>query len=203
MTRSASEGWIGQWSPGIGDPTVAGWVTVAAYVAAAVACWCARNTARKECARGADHTSSRFWAAASIGLAALGVNKQLDLQTAITELGRLLARAQGWYEHRRWVQLAFIAAVLVVVAAACRWLFRVAREDLSRLWLAMFGSAALCAFVAIRATSFHHVDVCLWFNLFCGLRMNVLLELGGICCVGVAALRFGPARVPERLSGEE
>ena len=67
----------------------------------------------------------------------------------------------------------------------------------------MVGAAALFGFVAIRATSFHHVDVCLWFHLFCGLRVNVLLELGGIFCVGVAALRFGPAQVPEPLGGEE
>ncbi|MEC8652581.1 MAG: hypothetical protein VXY92_08465 [Planctomycetota bacterium] len=203
MPLLALDGWIGQWSPGIGDPTVAGWVTVAAYFAAAATCWCARSQARRERAQGAGHASSRFWAAASVGLAARGLNKQLDLQTALTELGRVLAREQGWYEHRRVVQLAFILIVLSVVAVACRWLFRAAREDLSRLWLAMVGAAALCGFVAIRATSFHHVDVCLWVDLFCGLRMNVLLELSGIFCVGVSALRFGPAQVAESREGRE
>jgi hypothetical protein len=33
------DGWIGSWSPGIGDPTVAGWITVFAYFAASLLCW--------------------------------------------------------------------------------------------------------------------------------------------------------------------
>jgi hypothetical protein len=48
-------------------------------------------------------------------LFALGINKQLDLQTALTELGRVLALSQGWYEQRQVVQFWFIAAL----AATC------------------------------------------------------------------------------------
>ena len=32
------DGWIGSWSPGIGDPNVMGWVTVVAYAAAGWQC---------------------------------------------------------------------------------------------------------------------------------------------------------------------
>ena len=42
---------------------------------------------------------------------ALGVNKQLDLQTLFTQLARDLAMAQGWYEERRRYQVAFIIAI--------------------------------------------------------------------------------------------
>lgn len=186
----ASEGWIGQWSPGIGDPSFAGWLTVVAYVVATVVCWRARRIALEERARSPEHSSVRFWSVLAVGLGLLGVNKQLDLQTALTECGRILAREQGWYDHRRWVQMAFIVLVLLIVAFACRWLLRAAAADLSRLWLAVVGAAVLGAFVAVRASSFHHVDACIWFDLLFGLRVNVVLELGGICCIGAAALRF-------------
>lgn len=185
-----SEGWIGQWSPGIGDPSFTGWLTVAAYVVAAVVCWRARRVAKAERAPAPGHTAVRFWSVLAVGLGLLGVNKQLDLQTAVTEIGRMLARAQGWYDHRRWVQLAFIGLVVLIVAFACRWLLRAAAGDFSRLWLAVVGAAVLGAFVAVRASSFHHVDACIWFDLLFGLRVNAVVELGGICCIGTAALRF-------------
>jgi hypothetical protein len=38
----------------------------------------------------------------------LGINKQLDLQTALTEFGRVLADNQGWYDKRQVVQVWFI-----------------------------------------------------------------------------------------------
>jgi hypothetical protein len=47
----------------------------------------------------------------AIGLGALGVNKQLDLQSALTELGRILATDGGWYDSRHRVQRVFILAV--------------------------------------------------------------------------------------------
>src|SRR5882672_1117833 len=38
VQSSTGDGWIGDWSPGIGDPTVMGWLTVAAYFAASWLC---------------------------------------------------------------------------------------------------------------------------------------------------------------------
>src|SRR6476659_1098397 len=48
----------------------------------------------------------RAWLAISVLFLFLGVNKQLDLQTALTEAGRYLAHYKGWYEQRQVVQLA-------------------------------------------------------------------------------------------------
>ena len=190
VLSSDGEGWIGRWSPGIGDPTPLGWFTVAAYLVAALLCLRARRVAREERAAGARHCSHMFWLVGVLGLFGLGVNKQLDLQTAFTEFGRILAREQGWYEDRRMVQLAFIAGVLTAALIGLGWLVRVSRKDARRLRLAIVGAAGLAAFVAIRASSFHHVDILLREQLF-GLRWNGWLELGGIACVAVAAGRFG------------
>jgi hypothetical protein len=44
----------------------------------------------------------------------------------------------------------------------------------------------LLTFIVVRAISFHHVDVFLKSGI-AGLRMNWLLELGGISLVGGAA----------------
>src|SRR5437868_6520558 len=95
-----------EWHPGIGDPPVVGWVTVAVYAAAAVMCGVAAVRA------GAERTRKRFFAVLAGVMAALGVNKQLDLQTWLTLTGKKLAVSEGWYGQRRSVQFAFIILLL-------------------------------------------------------------------------------------------
>src|SRR5262245_58016372 len=93
------------WSPGIGDPTVAGWLTVILYFVTSVSCWIlARELRSADIERCA-------WRSISILFFFLGINKQLNLQT---EAGRYLAYYQGWYEQRQLVQLAFIALIAVI-----------------------------------------------------------------------------------------
>ena len=94
------------WTPGIGDPSIRGWVTVVLYLACAFVCW---RTARKLSEQAPNRTEElRIWWCVSVLFTVLGINKQLDLQTALTELGRIIAQHQGWYAHRQTVQLAFI-----------------------------------------------------------------------------------------------
>src|SRR2546423_5657387 len=90
-----------RWRPGIGDPTFIGWVTVVAYFVAAYFCWRAsRNGLHGRKVRW-------FWTGLTALLVFLGFNKQLDLQTALTFIGKDFAKATGWYENRRVVQVFF------------------------------------------------------------------------------------------------
>ena len=74
------------WRPGIGDPTIGGWVTVVLYILACLSCWRTGGAVRfRERVVGQE---SHAWLATALLFALLGVNKQLDLQTALTEFGR-------------------------------------------------------------------------------------------------------------------
>lgn len=53
--------------------------------------------------------------------------------------------------------------------------------------LALVGLVVLLTFVAIRAASFHYVDALIG-KRYIGVRVNHLLELGGISIIAVAAL---------------
>ncbi|MEM9295979.1 MAG: hypothetical protein AAGA57_09270 [Planctomycetota bacterium] len=176
----AASGGEGGWRPTIGDPTVMGWATLAAYLATAVLCWKARAWAR-------DKTEAKFWIVAAAVMLLLGVNKQLDLQTLGGGWVRDWAKDAGWYEDRRKYQALFVAGVAGVGVAAVTLAAWVTFKRWKRLGLACLGLAATCAFVAIRAASFHKVDVMLGKTVG-PLKVNVILELGGIVLAGAGAL---------------
>lgn len=176
---------IGGWQPGIGDPTPMGWFTVAMYLVTAFACW---RVARRLRARGgATRSEVLVWGGIALMFLALGINKQLDLQSALTEIGRVIAHKQGWYDRRGSVQFYFIegvAAVCLLVAAA---LLVMIRRGPAGTWLAALGTIFVLAFVTIRAASFHHFDRFIGRTIL-GLRWNWILEIGGILIVLVASI---------------
>ena len=172
----------GAWHPGIGDPTSMGWITVAGYALAAWSCW----RAGRAQARTKPDSSRHFWWLLTLGLVALGVNKQLDLQTWLTETGRQLARAQGWYGQRHAAQIGLIFAVAAAGVAGALTMFRLAWPMSKGRSCAGVGLAFLLAFVLMRASSFHHVDAFLASTAF-GLRWNWILELSGMGAVTAGA----------------
>lgn len=179
----------------IGDPSWTGWITVAAYACGASVAWLAWRECRAEAIRlgpvqadAARHERllAHFWMLVGVALLILGLNKQLDLQSLLTELARDAAHVQGWYEDRRRYQFAFVVAIAgagVVGVAAMAW---VLRRVLDRVWIAVVGLGWMTSFVVIRAASFHHVD-----TLLRGLTPagNAVLELSGIAMIAAGAGR--------------
>lgn len=185
-----------RWRPVIGDPSVMGWLTVAAYfVAAALAI----RVVLKLAADGeGDRAEFVFWAATGAALVCLGFNKQMDLQSLLTALGRCVAQIDGWYEERRGVQEDFIFGIIGVAAVVFCGFALALRRTLRRNGVAFMGMGLIATFVLVRAVGFHHVDALLGMRL-AGWRLNWILELGGIVVVIVGAL----IRMPfGRASGE-
>src|SRR3954464_9311371 len=110
-----------RWRPGIGDPTFIGWFTVIAYFFAAYLC-------RRAAGEGLNRRKVRwFWNGLTVLLILLGINKQLDLQTELTFIGRDFAKATGWYEDRRIVQAIFIVFIGfsgMIATSALFWIYR-------------------------------------------------------------------------------
>jgi hypothetical protein len=167
------------WTARIGDPTIGGWVTVVLYLLAAGSCWI---SAQKLGLEDVGSNERRAWWAISVLFLALGINKQLDLQTALTEAGRVLAHYQGWFEQRQFVQLAFIALVAIICLIAAITLLLWTRSAPIPTRLALIGTTIVLGFVLIRAASFHHVDRFIGQKIL-GLRWNWILEMSGISLV--------------------
>ena len=111
-----------QWEPTIGDPTFMGWFTVAAYFVAAVVCGAAARTLRTRLPEAERRRQPAVWWAVFVLMAALGVNKQLDLQSWFTAVGRAVAHEQGWFDRRAAVQRDVMIAFLIVSVALVAWI---------------------------------------------------------------------------------
>ena len=110
------------------------------------------------------------------------------LQSLITVVGRRLAHEQGWYERRHVFQVWFIEGLTAfagIATVSTGWLMR---KHLRRFWLALVGAGFIALFVVVRATSFHSVDLFLGSH-WLGIKMNWVLELSGIACIALCAMR--------------
>jgi hypothetical protein len=174
-----------RWSPVIGDPTFMGWVTVILYFVTALFVF-----SRIPPSVGRERV---FWISLSVLLIALGVNKQFDLQTLFTTIGRCAAKAEGWYSQRRHVQIAFIlmlAGGAMAIGASTLWFLR---RDLPRMSIALIGAFILVGFVVLRASSFHHMDLFINTRLI-GLRLNWIMEIGALAVI-IAGVRLQRPRL--------
>jgi hypothetical protein len=172
------------WQAGIGDPTFMGWFTVAAYLIAAGFCLAAARMSQP----GRILSERHFWCGLTVCLLLLAINKQLDLQTWFTLTAKHLAQQTGWYAERRLAQAIFIFLIAVAGLGLMLVLWAFARKTVRQYRLALSGTVFLGCFILIRAASFHHVDQMLGWQ-FGWLRMNHILECGGIFLIVLAAFR--------------
>ncbi|WP_024843043.1 hypothetical protein [Paracoccus pantotrophus] len=152
------------WRPQIGDPEITGWLTVLSYLICFVLAVMVLRRRPAGAARGLWLTTA-----------------------ALTAAGRCMARAQGWYDDRHLVQLAFIAGLVLGVAIALAWATNTLRGRMRRNGLALAGLALLCGFVLVRAVGFHHVDRLLSLD-FAKLGLNFWFENAGLVLIAINAL---------------
>lgn len=172
-----------RWRPVIGDPSPMGWFTVAAYAFAAFLAWRVWSQ---------NHQRNRAWFGVAALMAFLCLNKQMDLQSLVTDIGREISRLFDQYENRRVYQKIFIFAVLAIVALfgpLFAWKYR---RFVAAHKLLTAGLAFLLTFIVIRAISMHHVDAFLKTSRAGGVKMNWIFELTGIGLVALAAWRERP-----------
>ncbi len=190
------------WQPRFHDESLVEWLIVTCYFATAILCVRARRVTLigfgtshayadydRRCG---DRTKAylagaRFWSLLLGLFLLLGVNKQLDLQSSLTQMARAWSHDQGWYEHRRFVQLALVAIVATTGLAVVGSLLWFARRMFPRLILAFIGTIFLAVYLLTKASSYHHVDAFFQIRIM-GVRVYQPLELAGILCVASCAL---------------
>jgi hypothetical protein len=176
---------IGAWSPQIGDPSFWGWFTVYSYYATAIACLCATFYSNKV-QKKLDISFLAFFCIIGV----LGICKQFNLPSAITEICRMQAHAEGWIQQRRVVQ-----ALVMVSIGACgivAFMFLAKNIKLQFFHKHMLGKVAigyLLVFVFFRSVSLHQWENMLSSTVF-GLRVNWIGELAGIHAVFLSVVLY-------------
>lgn len=173
------------WQVSITYADAADWITVAAYVLAAILCTRAVGYGRLR----QKPREGMFWKLSAMLLLFLGINELLDLQTLLTMLGRAHAKAHGWYPEHRRIQYIFVAALAVgavILGVAALWW---ARRTHYAVRLAVAGLMFIGLFILLRAASFHHLDDILGRGAT-EFPLGSVQEIAGILIIAVAALLY-------------
>lgn len=157
----------------LNDHSFFGWMTVLLYFIASI------RTGYKTKLTIKNKENCYFWLSLTVLLIFLGFNKQLDLQSNLTEWLRTSAKAHGWYEQRRGYQLLFISIMGLAIPILLISLRMFLYHSWQRYKIAWLGIVLLLIFVMIRAASFHHVDI-VFYQTIGSLRYYQALEMMAI-----------------------
>lgn len=176
---------IGAWKPGIGDPSFMGWFTVFSYYL--VASLCLLKMISRALLPGKK--AWLFWAFMCLTMIVLGIIKQYNLLSAVTEMWRLIARHGGWMEQRWIFQVGAMILFFVISVIFSTFLYRRSLQFFSvQEKIAAFGLVYLVLFVGLRAISLHQLGTVLGWEIW-GVRINWIAELFGIYWICFAIFR--------------
>lgn len=178
-----------QWYPAIGDDSFLGWFTVVAYFfTSIIAAISTINTSHLKLSGKQLENHRLIWGLIAVTLLFLGINKQLDLQTWLTLKGKQIALVEGFYDERRTIQGIFILSIVFLGILYLVFLFWLVSNSTTNTRWGLIGLGMLICFVIIRAASFHHIDYFIGIS-FSNIRVNNILELGGIGTIALFALK--------------
>ncbi|WP_312529578.1 hypothetical protein [Paracoccus sp. (in: a-proteobacteria)] len=174
----------------IGDPELTGWLTVLSYLVCFALSFTVTMRLRGQKGRG-------LWLMITVLMLLLAINKQLDLQTALTATGRCLSHVQGWYEDRQTVQKLFIGAMIVIISTVIALMLASMRGKVRENALAFMGLFVLMTFVMVRAVGFHHMDSLISAEI-ASVSVNFIFENAGLLMIALNALALLRVTLPKR-----
>ncbi len=166
------------WRPGVGDPTLAGWVVTVSLGLAALMSLAAIFKAYP------NRRVAAFWIVGTLMLTILAVNKQLDFHVFLIQVGRAMSRVQGWYSLRRQAQLALV----IVLGLALLTLIVFGLLPLRRWWryIAWAAGGLICTLVV---TLYRAICLCHGLPML-NPQVFAVFELIGPFWVMAGTLRF-------------
>jgi len=161
------------------------WLRVLAYVVAAGIAFLAGQRELTARVRRPELWPT-FWFLTGATLCVMALGRLGNVAEFVSDFGRRQARAEGWYEDRRFLQALAVGAVGFVwfsVVTVAIWRVPERRRRYLPMFVAVF---SLLVFAAVRLVSLHHVDTILYRRPVVGVKIAALVELAGVVA-GIAA----------------
>ncbi|HPT70402.1 MAG TPA: hypothetical protein PKW50_09660 [Syntrophomonas sp.] len=128
-------------------------------------------------------TEQCFWLLVIFILSIFGLNKQLDFQVLLIEIGRPIAMKSGWYESRRIVQAVFAFVLTGIVGLFSVMLLFLVRRHWRNNIVALLGLLILCFYGIMEAMSQSHVGCSLDLYEQWSFRLTDIIEMTGILLI--------------------
>jgi hypothetical protein len=174
------------WRTEMGDPDVLGWATTVAYLLAAILCARTATAARHAPPEAPPGDRPGPWWLLAAGVLLLGLNKQLDLQILVRELGIRFIALLGMDAHRRWFGRLFVLLMALFLLRVMGAAVRQMRGHTRGHRLLLTGLALLACFAIVRAGTY--VPGMKQVNLQFGKALHLVFEFGGILLVASSAV---------------
>ena len=180
---------MGHWKAYRGDPTFVGWTLTCFYLVLGLLCLSCTGVNDRSRSRPLSTIYAWFWWLMTALVILIGMNKQLDLQIFLTDIGRAYSTAQGWYEQRKPVQIQMLAICATVVLGTVEWIGYKIRKAPKTTWTAGLGLVVLIFMFLLKGVSLKTMEHALS-HRFLGLHLNELIEGLGIVCIGLSAVLY-------------
>lgn len=118
---------------------------------------------------------------------ALGINKQMDLQTPLRNFGSAVLAAGGWQWYRQTAQAWAVMAIATLGVTVLGLAVVSLRQCWRQYRLFLFGVMVLAAFVVIRTAALEHLGAPLGGSDVPGC-LPLAMEMTGATCVGLSAV---------------
>ncbi len=129
----------------------------------------------------------RLWQLCGVLFAFQMINVHLDLHAFPGTFGRCLAHAQGWYENRHEVQLAFLITVGIAALLILLLAIAVFHRNIAGNFLLISGVGIALGITAVKGINYHGAEQ-LYGGTFGAFRGADLIEVSGIILALTAAI---------------
>lgn len=142
---------------------------------------------RAACRSRSYRIGALFWWMTILVCTAAAVAPHVSILGWLSDLGRGVAKAQGWYAARRDYQVEIAATIGLVGVALLAAGLAVTRPHLPRHLPAFLGGLALLGTLVLRTASMHDVDALLA-HRFAGLTVTRWIDVGAGAMIAACAL---------------
>ncbi len=179
----------GFWLEDQGDRTVIGWGITVCYLLAGMLCFYCTGHLDSRRVLPISQIFAWFWCLMAVALVLLGINKQLDVQMLLADIGRAYTKYHGWYGQRAPVQNRVLAVGACLGLACVQGVAYRMKRGPKSLWFALWGLLFLGATVLVHLVSQHDIEHVLALSV-AGLSVGSALEILAILWIAVSALVY-------------